>query len=208
MSDTQTPVQNTAPEVKPEEEMTQEELDALHGDEDFIANFKEEDKQDPEKVEKLNEALLRSAQTTIHQKRHYRTKLQDATKPADPQKPADPAAPANQKPAESTAQDKQDEKKVDPNVATNFRLDHPELSKDQQLKVIAHAGAYGITPEAALEDPLMQSYISTTNTQEDVEGASPAPATPGGTGVADRDWSKATVEEVEAARNKILYGEG
>lgn len=209
MSDGQTPEGQTpapaAPEgAKPEEEMTEEELNALHADEDFIANFSEEDKKDPEKVNQLNEALLRSAQTTIHQKRHYRGKVQELTKPAAPAAPAAPATPAE--PAKPTAQDKQDEKKVDPNVATNFRLDHPELSKDQQLKVIAHAGAYGITPEEALEDPLMKSYIATTNTQEDVDGASPAPATPAGAGVADRDWSTATPEEIEAARNKILHG--
>ena len=188
--------------------MTEEELTALHADEDFIANFKEEDKADEEKVTKLNEALLRTAQTTIHQKRHYRGKVQELTKPADPAAPAAAAPATPAEPAKPTTQDKKDEKLVDPNVATNFRLDHPELSKDQQLKVLAHAGAYGIDPEKALEDPLMKSYIASTNTQEDVEGASPAPATPGGAGVADRDWSTASPEEVEAARNKILYGQG
>lgn len=205
MADDTTQVQNTAPDFKSEEDMNEEELQALHGDEEFIANFSEEDKKDPEKVEKLNEALLRSAQTTIHQKRHYRTKLQETTKPGEPAKP-DEAKPAE--PAKPTEQDKKDEKKVDPNVAMNFRIDHPELSKEQQLKVIAHAGAYGIDPEDALSDPLMQSYIERSNTAADVEGASPAPATPGGAGVADKDWTNAPAEEVEAARNKILHGSG
>lgn len=203
MADPITPAQNAAPEYKPEEEMTKEELDALHADEDYIANFKDEDYQDPEKVEKLQEAL-KSAQTTIHQKRHYRTKFEELNGKGNP-KPGDPAPAAPAAPAAPTAQDKADEKKVDPNVATNFRLDHPELSKDQQLKVIAHAGAYGISPEEALKDPLMQSYIQSMNTQEDVEDASPSPRPRAGAGIADRDWSNASPAEIEAARNKMLF---
>lgn len=195
MSDENTPGQPPAPAAKPEEEMTKEELEALHADEDFIANFSDADKEDPEKVAKLNEAILRSAQTTVHQKRHYR-ELAKNGKPAAP-KPAETPAP--------TPQEKKDEKKVDPQVATDFRIDHPELTKDQQLKVIAHAGAYGILPEDALKDPLMQSYIKSTTTQEDVEDASPAPRTKSGTGIADRDWSNATPAEMEAARTKMLY---
>lgn len=196
MAEETTEVQNTAPAAKPEEEMTADELKALHDDEDFIANFSEEDKKDPEKVTQLNEAILRSAQTTVHQKRHYRELAKG--------KPATPAAPVTPAP-KPTEQDKKDEKKVDPQVATDFRLDHPELSKVQQLKVIAHAGAYNITPEEALKDPLMVQYIQSTNTQEDVEDASPAPKQGAGSGIGDRDWSNATPAEMEAARNKMLY---
>lgn len=180
-----------------EENMTEEELTALHADEDFIADFSEEDKEDPAKVALLNEAILRSAQTTIHQKRHFRTKATAA--PAAPASPA--AAP------KPTVQEKVDEKKVDPQVATDFRLDHPELTKEQQLKVIAHAGAYGNTPEEALKDPLMAGYIAAGQVQEDVEGGSPAPGSQSGTGIADKDWSNATPVEMEAARNKMLYPE-
>lgn len=201
MADETNPGQTpAAPEIKGEEEMTEDELKALHADEDFIANFSEEDKQDPEKVTQLNEAILRSAQTTIHQKRHYRTKLEGV-------KPAAPAAPANPAP-KPTEQEKKDEKKVDPQVATDFRLDHPELSKDQQLKVIAHAGAYGILPEDALKDPMIQSYIKTTTTAEDVEDASVTPGRKASSDIADKDWSNATPAEIEAQRNKMLYPNG
>lgn len=196
MADENNDAQNAAPAAKPEEEMTADELQALHADEDFIANFKDEDKQDPEKVTQLNEAILRSAQTTIHQKRHYR-EIAKGGKPA-------PAAPANPAP-KPTVQEKADEKKVDPQVAIDFRLDHPELTKAQQLKVIAHAGAYNITPEEALKDDLIQQFIANTTTQEDVEDASPSPARKSGTGIADRDWSNATPKEMEDARNRTLY---
>lgn len=201
--DTQTPGQNpdpAVPEVKSEEDMTEDELKALHEDEDFIANFSEDDKQDPEKVTQLNEAILRSAQTTIHQKRHYRGKAEAAAKPATPA----PAAPA----AAPTAQDKKDEKKVDPQVATDFRIDHPELTKEQQLKVIAHAGAYGTTPEEALKDPIIAGYIKGSQTAEDVENASLAPGNHSQGAIADRDWSNATPEEMEKERNKMLYPNG
>lgn len=195
MADENDKGQTPAPVAKPEEEMTDDELSALHADEDFIANFSEDDKNDPEKVTALNEAILRSAQTTVHQKRHYR-ELAKAGKTTPPA-PVTPAAP--------TAKDKADEKKVDPQIATDFRLDHPELTKEQQLKVIAHAGAYGIPPEDALKDPLMQSYIKSSQVQEDVEDASPSPSRKAGAGIADRDWSNATPAEMEAARNKMLF---
>ncbi|MCK4829391.1 hypothetical protein KA005_77420, partial [bacterium] len=175
-----------AAETKGEEDMTEDELTALHADEDFIANFKDEDHNDPEKVTKLQEAL-KSAKTTIAQKKHYRGKYQAATKPPVEKKPA----------PKPTEKDSKDEKKVDPQVATEFRLDHPELSKEQQLKVIAHAGAYGNTPEEALKDPLMQGYIKSGQAKEDVEDASVSPARKAGTGIADRDWSTATPAEIE-----------
>lgn len=185
------------PAPKMEEEMTTEELTALHADEDFIANFSEADKADPEKVTQLNEAILRSAQTTVHQKRHFRDLAK--AKKEEPAKKEDPV---------QKAQDKVDEKKVDPQIATDFRIDHPELTKAQQLKVIAHAGAYGMSPEDALKDELMQSYIKSSTTQEDVEDASVTPARKGNSGVADRDWSNATPEEMNAARNKMLHPNG
>jgi len=176
-----------------EENMTKEELEALHADEDFIANFSEEDKQNPEKVTELNEAILRSAQTTVHQKRHYRGKAESAPTPPD-QKP--------------TVQEKKDEKKVDPQIATDFRIDHPELTKEQQLKVIAHAGAYGTLPEDALKDPMIQSYIKSSQTTDDVEDASMAPGGHSQGAIADKDWSNATPAEIEAERNKMLYPNG
>lgn len=204
MADENTPGQTPAtPDIKGEEEMTEDELTALHADEDFIVNFSEADKEDPDKVAQLNEAILRSAQTTVHQKRHYRTKLGEA-KPADPATPATPAAPA----PKPTEQEKKDEKKVDPQVATDFRLDHPELSKDQQLKVIAHAGAYGTTPEEALKDPMIVGYIKGSQTAEDVEDASVAPSRKASSDIADKDWSNASPAEMEAQRNKMLYPNG
>ena len=125
--DNQTPGQTPVDGVKPEEEMTEEELKALHEDEKFIEEFDPKDLQDEEKRAEL-EKRLGSAKTTLAQKRHYQGKVKEAGKAG---KPA-PAAPAA-KPAETPAP-AATEKKVDPQVATEFRLDHPELTKEQQKK--------------------------------------------------------------------------
>lgn len=180
--------------------MTEEELKALHEDEAFIENFDPKDLNDPDKSAEL-EKRLASAKTTIHQKRHYR----DLAKAGKPGKPANAAPAAKPNPAPVAAEDK---KGIDPQVATDFRLDHPELTKEQQKKVIAHAEAYKITPEDALKDPLMQKYIESTTAKEDVEDASPAPGRRSGTSIGERDWSGATPAEMEAARQKMLYPNG
>lgn len=208
-----TPVQNAAPAtdapatdapvVKPEEEMTEDELKVLHEAEDFISNFDPADLADPEKAAELEEKL-KSAKTTVAQKRHYRdqvTKLKGTPAPTAPTGPTAPAAPAPEKKTEEV-------KGIDPNVATEFRLDHPELSKEQAKKILQHAAAYQITPEEALKDPLMVQYVQSTTNNEDAEDASPAPANQPGGSIAERDWSNATPKEMEAARNKMLYPNG
>lgn len=192
----------TAPEVKPEEEMTAEELTALNADEDFIANFKEEDKSDPEKVTQLNEAILRSAQTTIHQKRHYREKAKGATGPAAPAAPAAPAPGATGPtgPAQETV------KGIDPTVANTFRIDHPELTKEAAKIVLEHAAKTGDDPEESLKSPMVKSYLASLANAEDLEDGSPAPSNRSGSGIADKDWSTATEAEIAAERNRVMQG--
>ena len=182
--------------------MTEDQLKELHAAEDFIAAFDPKDLADPDKAAEL-EAKLATAKTTVAQKRHYRDKFNELSNAGKGATGATgPAAPA------PTAQEKKDEKKVDPQLATDFRIDHPELTKAQQLKVIAHAGAYGMTPEEALKDDMIQAYIKNTTTADDVDDASPAPARRAGGTIADKDWSNATPAEMDAARNKMLYPNG
>lgn len=200
MSDTD----KTADEVKAEEEMTTEELTALTADEDFIANFKEEDKTDPEKVTKLNEAMLRSAQTTVHQKRHYRDALKKAKGPTGP---AAPAAPAPGATGPTGPAPKEEVKGIDATVANTFRLDHPELSKEAAKVVLEHAAKTGDEPEEALKNPMVVSYLKSLAGAEDIDGASPAPSNRSGSGIAEKDWSTATPEEITAQRNKVLTGQ-
>lgn len=185
---------DATPEVKMEEDMTEEELKELNDAEEFISKFSEEDFQDTEKVEKL-EAALKSAKTTVAQKKHFRELLKKA-------KDENPEATVTTEKKEIKVEG------IDPAVSTEFRLDHPELSKVQAKKVLEHAGAYKIDPEMALADPLMQKYIEGTNTREDVDDASPTPAVTGGGEIGTKDWSKATQAEMDAQRNKMMYPNG
>jgi len=191
-----------ADDFKSEDEMTEEELTALHESEDFIANFQPEDTEDADKAAELLEKLA-SAKTTIAQKKHYREKFNELNEKSTPAPTGStgPAAPADEKKTDEV-------KRVDPQVATDFRLDHPELSKEVAKKVIEHAAAYGNSPEEALKDPLMESFVKNANAQEDVDEASPAPGSPGSGEIAEKDWSNATSEEMDAERNKMMYPNG
>lgn len=188
--------------VKTEEEMNEEELDALHASEKFIEEF------DPEKLGDLDDEQLTelkkqlgSAKTTIAQKRHYRTKLVELEKGGN----GKPLEKKEEKPAAPAAKKEEETRGVDPQVATEFRLDHPEYSKDVAKKILEHAGAYNISPEEATKDPLMQAFIKGANATEDAEGASVTPSQTSGGAVAERDWSNASPQEMEEARNKILF---
>lgn len=190
---------NTDSQAKLEEEMTAEELAALQKDEDFIANFKDEDLTDPDKAAELTKALA-SAKTTVHQKRHFREKaktLEAAGKP----KPGEPAVPpVTPKPEEN--------KGIDPVVALTFRQDNPGLTKEVANEVLKHAAAYKISPEEALKSPIIAKFVKDSQVQEDVEEASVPPSRRSGGSAADRDWSNATPAEMEEQRRKILYPNG
>lgn len=195
---------DTTPEVKLEEEMTAEELKALHDDEDYITNFKDEDLSDPDKVTELAEKL-KSAKTTVHQKKHFREKLEEEKKKPKAAGAAEPAAPANE-PKKEKQDDAGDENEIkESNAAINFRLDHPELSKEQTKEVLDHARAYKITPEDALKKPIIQKFIATSMAAEDAEEASVKPGNRSTAAIADKDWTNASKEEMEKARNKMLY---
>lgn len=196
----------TKEDVKMEEDMSPEELKELNEAEDFITNFKEEDLDDPDKVEDLTKKL-KAAQTTIHQKRHYREKFQEADKALkekDPKekKPVNPPEPTGKegKPAGET------ENKVDPYIALEFRQDHPELSKAAVKEIIDYAGLKKISPEEALKLPVMKSLIKDLENTEDIEGASIVPGRKGASGGGGKDWSSATQAEIDAERNRIQYG--
>ena len=193
-------------DVKPEEEMTAEELAALTADEDFIANFKDEDKSDPEKVTKLNEAILRSAQTTVHQKRHYREALKKAKEGPKPGTPEAAPEGATGPTGATGPAPKEEVKGIDPVVALTFRQDHPELSKEAAKVVLEHAAKTGDDPEEALKSPMVKSYLKSLVDAADLEGASPAPSNRSGSGIADKDWSTATPEEIAAERNRVMMG--
>lgn len=191
----------TSEGIKTEEEMTTDELKALHDAEDFIINFKEEDKEDPEKVERLDQAL-KNAKTTIHQKNHYRAKYTEATKKAgEAAASATPVAPA--KPADESKR-----KELDAIAVLTFKQDHPELTREQANEILEHASAYGISAEKALEKPMIKKWIKDSNNSSDVEDGTPQPARRAGGSIAEKDWTNASKEEMDAARARIMHPNG
>ena len=181
--------------------MSAEDLQALKENEEFLLNVKDEDFEDPDKVTEITKRL-KDAQTTIHQKRHYREKVVELN-----EKLKTPPAP---KPPETKAPEKKaDEapKGVDPVKALEFRQDHPELSKDVAKEILEGALAYGITPEEYLKKPMVQKYVQDQKTKEDVEDGSIAPGNRSGSEAEKKDWSSASQKDIEAERNRILQGQ-
>lgn len=181
--------------VKTEEEMTEDERTALAASEDFIVNFTDEDYADPEKVEELKQALA-AAKTTVHQKRHFREKVTDletklnekdgTTPPKKEETPAPAAQPSTE--------------------MIEFRQDHPGLTRAAVQEVFDYAKVKNITPEAALETPVIKAALKAMDTKEDVEDASVTPTAPSATGIEKRDWSRATPQEIAAHRATIERG--
>lgn len=180
------------------ENLTAEQLAEIEESEKFILDFKDEDLNDPDKSEELKKHLDRT-KTTIHQKKHFRDKVANLEKELEPFKKA-PKPNPEKKPDQNN-----DSKEDDRTLAVEFRQDHPELPREVALEVIAHAKAYGITPEEALAKPVIQSYIKSTQKQEDVDEGSPKPKGGGsGSGIEKKDWSNASEAEIEAQRRKIM----
>lgn len=194
-------------EIKLEEGMSAEELKTLQESEDFIANFKDEDYEDPDKVEELKKKL-KDSQTTIHQKRHYRDKvkeLNDKVVELEKGKKPEEKKP-EKKPSEDGKEKGETEGQIDPYIALEFRQDHPELSKEAVKEVLDYAGAKKISPEEALKKPVIQQYIKSLDDADDVEDASVKPGNRGSGGAEKKDWSTASQKEIEAQRNRISFG--
>lgn len=181
------------------ENLTAEQLAEVEESEKFILDFKDEDLDDPEKSAELKKHLDR-AKTTIHQKKHFRAKVSTLEKELEPFKKTP------SKKEEKQPDQKNNDAGNDTLTLVTFRQDHPELSKEVASEIVAHAKAYGITAEEAFVKPVIQSYIKSTQKQEDVDEGSPAPKGGGGngTGIEKRDWSNASEAEVEAQRKRIL----
>lgn len=181
------------------ENLTAEQLAEIEESEKFILDFKDEDLDDPDKSAELKKHLDRT-KTTIHQKKHFREKAANLEKELEPFKKA-PKPNPEKKPDQNNQPGKEDDR----TLAVEFRQDHPELPREVALEVIAHAKAYGITPEEALAKPVIQSYIKSTQKQEDVDEGSPKPKGGGsGSGIEKKDWSNASEAEIEAQRRKIM----
>lgn len=184
-------------ELTPEQKAQQEA-------EDFILNFKDEDYDDPEKVKKLediqkNNKLLK---TTIQQKNHWRQKA-TANKP-------EPAAPAKTPKAPVKTETDTKDQRYSGDALTDFRLDHRELDKATVSEIVKYAKANDCTLDEAMKAEPIKIMVREKAKKEDVEDASinsnqnRKPAS----GIAARDWTNASREEIEKERLRIMGQEG
>lgn len=188
------------------EKLTPEQIAAIDASDEFIVNFKEEDYDDPDKVEELRKHVENS-KTTIHQKRHFRDKalkLEDqiktgSGKPAEKKEEKKPDN--NGQPADGAA------KVVDPTQIVNFRLDNPSYSKEVISEITRLAGAFGVSMEEVAASETGKAVIKNIESRNDNADATLPPARRAGTGIEKRDWSNATPAEIEAQRNLILTGQ-
>lgn len=187
-------------QIKLEEEMSAEELAEQTAAEEFVLAFKDEDYDDPAKVEQLKESQKMLA-TTIAQKRHYRDKYKDATKEKPPVVP--PVVPPKK---EGETQETIAEKEASNKRTSLLELRQEGFSKESAEEIYKAAQTSGMTVEAVLQSPIFKPFIEQLKTKEDVEGASFTPSKRGGMKGDDIDWSKATPAQVLAHRNKINAG--
>ncbi len=190
--------------VKTEEEMTDEERQALQASEEFILNFKDEDMDDEEKRGELQKALA-NARTTVHQKKHYREKVGELSTELKKftDKNGDGNGNGNEAPAAPAAGADNAPQSV---AMIEFRQDHPSLTKEAVKEIFQYAAANKTTPDEALKSPVITAYLKSLETKADVEDASVAPNAPSATGIEKRDWSRATPKEIEAHRASIMAG--
>lgn len=193
---------NSGGKSKTEEEMTDEERAAQKANEDFILNFKEEDMEDDDKRNELAEAL-KNAKTTVYQKRHYRQKL------ADYEKKNMPLADAPvQKPSEAKGADKPQVADNSRELVIELRQDNPWMTKEVAQEVVRQAKANNESVTKTVQRPMVKDWLKKEKASAQAQDASVAPEQKGapseGDTIADRDWSKASFDEVLKQHQKTM----
>ncbi len=178
---------DTGIELTPEQQKAQEEA------EEFILNFKDEDLKDDEKVKSL-ETALKSAKTTVAQKRHFREKLAQAT---------EAKAPEQGSKATEVKTEKQEDNSS--SIIVDLRMDNPWMTKDVAAEIVRISKANNESVEATLKRPYISKWLSEEKSSKEVEQASISSSSKAGSGGASqRDWSTATPEEMEKERARIM----
>ena len=189
-------------QFKTEEDMSEEERTALAADEDYILGFKQEDYSDPAKVEKLEKAIA-SARTTIHQKRHYRTKYNEVKGGNNPTPPATEKKPDDKTPVTPPASDDKKKSEVTNVEIIDFRQDNPEVSREVAKEILEYAKFKGITTEEAMKSSTIKSLIKSKTTKSEIEDAGVTPKPGAGGNIAEKDWSNASQEDINKERAKM-----
>lgn len=168
--------------------------DKEKADEDFLLDFKNEDIEDDGKRDQLVEAL-KNAKTTIAQKRHFREKLRNYEKQEAEKTPVKPGKATPAQEVDNSGQ-----------LVLELRQDNPWMSKDAAKEVVRLAKVYGESLSKTVRRPMVADWLKKEKNSRSAEEASIAPKNKGGgsapaapSSIAERDWSKASFEELQAA---------
>lgn len=166
-------------------------------DEQFLLSINEEDVTtlSPDDLARLA-SLTKNLKTTIHQKNHWKQKANVSVEtPAN--KPPEESKKTTQTPAPNST----DEERA---AKIEFRQDHPELSKEDISEIFALAKARGITPDAALDTPIVKAMLKDKADAKEVDDATPKPAQRVQRSPAAPDPSKMDAKAFRDYRDKLL----
>lgn len=185
--------------------LSSEELEAVENAEKFILDFKEEDYNDPDKVEQLKEAHEK-AKISIHQKRHFReksTKLEGEVETLKKGGTPGKTTTGNEN-AGGTKKDDTTPKSVSEVQIVSFRQDNPTLSKEVVNEIARLAGALGATMEEVAASPTGKAVIGSMTNKENNAAATVESSRQTGAGLEKKDWSNASPAEMEQKRREIM----
>lgn len=137
-------------------------------DEAFLLSINEEDVATlpPEDIARLA-SLTKNLKTTIHQKNHWKGKATSSEKPPAATPPTETPKSSQAPSPGSTDEDR--------TARIEFRQEHPELSKEDIAEIFALAKTRKITPEAALETPIVKAMLKDKVDTKEVDDATPKP---------------------------------
>lgn len=92
----------------------------------------------------------------------------------------------------------------------NFRLDNPTLKSKEVSEIEAYARAKGISLEGALKSDVIRIMIARNRKMQQQQGGSVNPSRRGQPTKPEKDWSRASRQEMEAevARRRALAAQG
>lgn len=191
------------------ENLSAEAIAEIEASDKFIIDFKDEDYNDPDKVEELRKHMEIS-KTTIHQKRHFRdkvTKLEEQLKGNGEGGSGKPKVEEKKPTEKKDGQDNEKKTGVDPLQVVTFRQDNPSYTKEMVAEISKLAGAFGVSMDEAAGSETGKAVIKNLENKNNNSNASLPPSKKAASGLEKRDWSNASPAEIEAQRNKILNGQ-
>jgi len=162
-------------------------LDDEDADDDSDKGEQDEDKNKAK--EEDAEALKKKLKQVDAQRKHWRDRAKKLEEEGKGKKPDAPST--KKEPAAKTSE------------RTDFRFDHPELSTRMVEEVETYAKVKGCSLEEALKSPVIRIYLARENKRREITKASPTSRHQPLSKKKQVDWSKASLEEVEAESARI-----